>query len=280
MDTDTTSDRTAKRTKVLNQVQKLLAKANDPGCTPQEAETFSNKADRMMAEWAIEEAELDATRDGEVTKIVSRKLIVPPASVYRITWRDGLYAIIRAVECEAFVSTRKNLRRDEEGNLCYTRNNKIAYDTEVTLTIYGTPADVEYLEMLWISLLGFIRHEMDRPEIHEKMVAECGTGIQASGAKLAWRNSFIGACLHRVAYRIRTNREQVAQEAAGNSLVLASRYDRAKEAMAADIGRGGKTNSSTARRSSAAARAEGSAAGDRASLGGTQFRPGPKGLGR
>ena len=280
MDTNTTSDRTAKRTKILAKVQKLLTKANDPGATPEEAESFMAASDRLMAEWAIEEAELDATHDGTSTQIVHRDLLIPEASVYRITLRDGLYGIVRAVECEAVYGTRKGYDRDDDGNVRTTRSGKPRYLHNPYLRVYGTPADVEYLEMLWVGLLGHIRSEMDKPEIHAKMVAECGTGIEASGGKLSWRNSFIGACLSRVAYRIRTNRQQVAQEAAGNSLVLASRFDRAREAMLQDYGKLGQANSSSASRSSAGAAAEGRAAGDRASLGGTSFRSGPKGLGK
>ena len=67
-----TIETTFRRTKedVADKVRKLLAKAEDPATTPEEAESFTAKAQQMMTKYAIDLAMItDATR---ADKVVAR----------------------------------------------------------------------------------------------------------------------------------------------------------------------------------------------------------------
>lgn len=54
------------RAKKIAQIGKLLAKAENPGCTPEEARTFSEAAERMMLRLGIDEAMARAAGGAEV----------------------------------------------------------------------------------------------------------------------------------------------------------------------------------------------------------------------
>lgn len=51
--------------KFEERITALLAKANDPAATPEEAETYSKKAEELMVKWGISDAMLDAKRRGQ-----------------------------------------------------------------------------------------------------------------------------------------------------------------------------------------------------------------------
>jgi hypothetical protein len=50
------------QTDILDRVRKLLAKAEDEGCTPEEAEALTAKAADLMARYGIDRALLGAVR--------------------------------------------------------------------------------------------------------------------------------------------------------------------------------------------------------------------------
>ena len=50
------------QTDLLDRVRKLLAKAEDEGCTPEEAEALTAKAAGLMARYGIDRALLGALR--------------------------------------------------------------------------------------------------------------------------------------------------------------------------------------------------------------------------
>lgn len=56
--------------KILNRVRGLLAKAEDPACTPHEAEAFSAKAEELIAKYAVDLRLLESKEDrGKPTMI-------------------------------------------------------------------------------------------------------------------------------------------------------------------------------------------------------------------
>src|SRR4051794_35012987 len=61
---------------VLDKVRKLLAKAEDPACSPAEAEALTAKATELIAKYGVDQALL-AARDPARDSVVDRMIEVP-----------------------------------------------------------------------------------------------------------------------------------------------------------------------------------------------------------
>lgn len=114
---------------VAEKVRKLLAQAEDPAATPEEAQTFTAKAQQLMTKYAIDLAMItDAER---IDRVVERG------------WRiDGPYAAHK-------VSLVNSVSRANDCRAIYTTLDGGARYIEVV----GFPTDVEWVETLSASLV-------------------------------------------------------------------------------------------------------------------------------
>jgi hypothetical protein len=97
------SPSTRKADHVLATVRKLLAKAEDPAATPQEAETYNAKASDLMADYGIDRALL-AAADPD-TDVVGDRVVVTEAP-YARDKATLLSGIAHEMRCRAVLRTR------------------------------------------------------------------------------------------------------------------------------------------------------------------------------
>jgi hypothetical protein len=167
------------QTDLLDRVRKLLAKAEDEGCTPEEAEALTAKAADLMARYGIDRALLGALHP-ETDKPADRKFR------FDAPWADVkahlLAALATALRCQC-VQTQT-----EQGP---------------RLHVFGYSSDLERAEILFTSLLVQMARALAREFVP-------GTGNSAK----AWRRSWmLGYCAAVVA-RVRAA-EEAAVTAAG-----------------------------------------------------------------
>jgi uncharacterized protein DUF2786 len=113
---------------VADKVRKLLTQAEDPAATPEEAQTFTMKAQQLMSKYSIDQAMvLDTGKTGVIT---ARGWEVPGPYANR---KVGLVsAVARANECRAIYTDLGGGRRHIE--------------------VVGYPTDVDWVETLSGSL--------------------------------------------------------------------------------------------------------------------------------
>lgn len=163
---------------LLDRVRKLLAKAEDEGSTPEEAEALTAKAADLMAKYGIDRALLGALHP-ESDKPADRKFTA------QAPWADVklhlLAALATALRCQC-VQTRK--------------------DDTVVLHVFGYASDLDRAEMLWTSLLVQMARALAKQAVP-------GYGNSAK----AWRRSWmLGYCAAVVA-RVRAAEEAAVKSA-------------------------------------------------------------------
>ena len=118
---------------ILDKVRKLLAKAEDPACTPAEAEAFTAKAAELIAKYGVDAALLAET-DPERDPVGDRVVDVPaPYATEKCTL---LSEVATELRCRAV----RRLRRGSAGK-------------EFSMHLFGHAADLERVEVLFTSLL-------------------------------------------------------------------------------------------------------------------------------
>jgi hypothetical protein len=184
-----TSDR------LLDRVRKLLAKAEDEGVTPEEAQALTAKAAELMAKYGIDRALLAARRpdtDQPDSKLVD---IYNPWGRVRAHLLCGLASALR---CQPIMVT------SEEGTL--------------RVHIFGYASDLERTDVLYTSLLIQMWHGLVAAEV---------PGLAATRA---WRRSWLLGFAAAVIARVRTAEQRAERVAAASqapggtmALVLADR---------------------------------------------------------
>ena len=183
-------------TELLDRVRKLLAKAEDEACTPDEAEALTRKAAELMARYGIDRALLGAARP-ETDRPADRVVTLPnPWAAVKGHLLAGLAAAMR---CQCVLVNRAD--------------GRVAH-------VFGYASDLKRADILFTSLLV----QMARALAQQAVPA-------AGGGARAWRRSWmLGYCAAVVA-RVRAAEEAAvasappAAEAGGGSaaLVLADR---------------------------------------------------------
>lgn len=114
---------------VAEKVRKLLAQAEDPGATPEEAQTFTAKAQQLMTKYAIDLAMItDADR---IDRVVQRGWRIDgPYAAHKVSL---VHAVSRANDCRAIYTTL-------DGGARY-------------IELVGYPTDVDWVETLSASLV-------------------------------------------------------------------------------------------------------------------------------
>ena len=167
------------QTDLLDRVRKLLAKAEDEGCTPAEAEALTAKAADLMARYGIDRALLGALRP-ETDSVGDRVFDLDnPWAAVKAHLLAGLATALR---CQCIL-----LNRREPGSRVH---------------VFGYLSDLERVDILFTSLLV----QMARALAAQQVPAYGG------GAK-AWRRSWMLGYASAVVARVRTAEEAAVASA-------------------------------------------------------------------
>lgn len=229
---------------MLAKVRKLLAKAEDPATTPEEAELYTAKAADLMAAYGIDRALL-ALADPSLD--VVGDLVVPLPRPYAADKADLLGAVALALGCRAVRRTRP-----------------VDGTPELSLHLFGHRSDLQRVEILFTSLLVQALHALARTPVP--------AGEHPAAFRRSWLSGFSLAVGRRLddAERAAADRAHDRFTASGttSALVLADRaahVDRARDEAYPHL------RVAQPRRLSGSGRGHGWAAGQRADLGGTRL---------
>ncbi|MEU0674500.1 DUF2786 domain-containing protein [Streptomyces sp. NPDC006172] len=178
----------------LQRIRALLAKAEDPATTPEEAETYFAKAAELMAKYGIEQAML-ADADPELDRPGDRVIVVDGTYVSDRVYLLGY--IVDALNCHGITIDKGRGR------------------TEIHL--FGYESDLDRVELLFTSLLlqmfNGMRH--GRPAYGEKLITY----------RKSWIAGFILTIYKRLKEIEARARQEAPASASGRSadLVVADR---------------------------------------------------------
>jgi hypothetical protein len=226
---------------ILDKVRKLLAKAEDPGCTPAEAEALTDKAAELIAKYGVDRALLAAAAP-ETDPLGDRVVDIGPP--YALDKAGLLATVAGAMRC-------RSVRRKQPTGHGY------AY----AMHLFGFASDLERVELLFTSLLVQASLALSVAEIPEW------------DSVAAYRRTWLVGFGFAVGERLR-QAEQRAQAGpdVGNgpsvALVLADRSDRVARRVEEAYPR---LRSSAPRRLMGTGLDGGYAAGQRADLGGARL---------
>ncbi|WP_432986775.1 DUF2786 domain-containing protein [Dactylosporangium sp. CA-233914] len=221
---------------MLDKVRKLLAKAEDPACTPAEADALTAKAAALIAKYGIDQALLDARR--ERPAVVGSRLVELNAPYLREK-AYLLHVVAAALRCRSI----RLERRTADG-------------LKVSVHLFGFDSDVAGVELLFASLLV----QAARGLLREPVPG----GQQPAAWRRSWLIGFGSAVAQRLTAAAAREREPAAP---GTALVLADReraVDLAVEAEYPNVRAGRR------RRLSGGGFEAGNEAGQRADLGGVR----------
>lgn len=180
---------------MLEKVRKLLAKAEDPACTREEAEALTAKAAELIGKYGIDQALL-AAADGRRPQTVGNRLVElhPP---YLREKAHLLHVVAGSLRCRSVRlqhRTRDGLR--------------------ISMHLFGFESDVAGVELLFASLLVQAARGV--------LVEPVPPGEQVAAWRRSWLIGFSSAVAHRFAEADRRNRA-AAPDQPGMALVLADR---------------------------------------------------------
>lgn len=219
---------------LLARVRKLLAKAEDPACTPAEAEAFTAKATELIAKYGVDQAllaESDPARDPVGDRVVT---LDPP---YALDKAGVLAAVAVPLRCRVVRRTRDGVR----------------------IHLFGHAADLERVELLFTSLLVQAAHGL------------AAVPVPGGEHPAAYRRSWLAGFAHAIGSRLTEAEKQAAAAEPGAELVLVRRSDLVDQRMAEEYP---KLRPAARRRLAGGGLEQGYAAGRAADLGGRSHLPG------
>jgi hypothetical protein len=219
---------------LLERVRKLLAKAEDPGVTAEEAELYNAKAADLIARHGIDAALLAAT--GRTHDEVGHRVITV----------DNPYARDKA---HLLASVADPLR-------CQTVH--VQGHGRYVVRVYGFTTDLERVELLYTSLLLQATREL----VH---VRPDTWGESTAAYRRSWLTGFASAVatrLHRAERRAAAE-QPAAADGTSTALVLRDRSTHVEQAVAADYPR---LRTMRRRSLTGSGRSDGFASGARADL--------------
>jgi Protein of unknown function (DUF2786) len=167
---------------LLDRVRKLLAKAEDEGCTPAEAEALTGKAAELMARYGIDRARLGALHP-ETDKPASRLFDMDnPWAAVKAHLLSGLATALR---CQCILLSRR-----EPGS---------------RLHVFGYASDIERADILFTSLL---------VQMVRALASQPVPG--AGGEARAWRRSWMLGFCTAVVTRVRAAEDAAVAAASGS----------------------------------------------------------------
>jgi hypothetical protein len=167
---------------LLDRVRKLLAKAEDEGCSPAEAEALTAKAAELMARYGIDRALLGALHP-ETDRPADRHftLVNPWGDVKR----HLLAGLASALRCQCV---------------------QVQTETGTRLHVFGYTSDLERADILFTSLLVQMARALASQPVP-------GTG----GRARAWRRSWMLGYCSAVIARVRAAEEAAVSSASGQA---------------------------------------------------------------
>ncbi|MGX6604425.1 DUF2786 domain-containing protein [Micromonosporaceae bacterium Da 78-11] len=174
---------------LLTRVRKLLAMAEDPACTPGEAEAFTAKATELIAKYGVDQALLAAKQPG--TDPIGDRLvtILPPYA----RDKSGLLASVAApLRCRVVLLTRPGMTRSH---------------------LFGHAADLERVELLFTSLLVQAAHGL------------AATEVPPGEHPAAYRRSWLVGYTQAIQARLWAAERSAADAEPGAELVLVDRTE-------------------------------------------------------
>lgn len=234
---------------VLARVRKILAKAEDPAATPEEAETYTAKAAELVASYGIDRALL--AEHVPESDIVGDRVVVMDAP-YARDKASLLGAVAQALRCQAVHRER------------YVGPGSAS--KQISLHLFGYASDLERVEVLYTSLLLQATTQVMR------------TTAPAFESTAAFRRSWLAGFTAAVAGRLREAERRAATEAEtaapaagpGRSVELVL-LDRTRAAEAAMHSTYPHLTNGRRRTLSGSGGRSGFSAGQRADLGGTRL---------
>jgi len=230
---------------MLEKIRKLLAKAEDPGCTPAEAAALNDKAAELIAKYGVDHALL-AAAEPERDPVGDRVVAVPPP--YALDKIGLLATIAGALRC----------RSVKRGLLDGRRATPAVH-------LFGCASDLERVELLFTSLLVQAAYGM------------AATPVPPRESPAAFRRSWLAGFTYAVGERLRQAEQRATQHAdaaptSGPSvaLVLADRWDRVDQRLS-EVYPG--LRRASPRRLRGSGGRHGYAAGQQVDLGGTRVAP-------
>jgi hypothetical protein len=222
---------------ILSKVRKLLAKAEDPACTPAEAEALTAKATELIAKYGVDRALL-AVRDPASDPVGDR--VIELVAPYALDKAGLLAAVAGPLRC-------RSVRRRQ--------------GTGFALHLFGFASDLERVELLFTSLLVQAAHGL------------AGAPVPPGEHPAAFRRSWLAGFTTAVGGRLRAAESAAATQSATPSvaLVLADRSVRVDRRLAEVYPR---LRTAGARRLAGSGLNQGADAGRRADLGGSVLQPG------
>lgn len=185
--------------RVLEQVRRLLALAEDPAASENEATLAFERAQRLMHRHAIREWMLEESA-GRTARIVERGVVFgrgDPTNRYKAELAD---IVARANRCRTYYSFRT------------ARNHR---STIGSVTFCGVESDVRMAETLWTSME--LRRGMGwRRSLNE--YARRHGGHRPSSAR--WRNGYYVAFQERIEERLAVLNGELDGSTSGRELVL------------------------------------------------------------
>jgi len=172
---------------VLDKVRKLLAKAEDPACSPAEAEAFTAKATELIAKYGVDQALL-ASRDPARDPVADRVIDVP--APYATDKAGLLIGVAIPLRCRTVRLTRAGA---------------------VSVHLFGFASDIERADLLYTSLLVQAAHGL------------AATPVPWGQHAAAFRRSWLAGFTNAVATRLRAAETVAASSVPSMDLVLIDR---------------------------------------------------------
>jgi uncharacterized protein DUF2786 len=226
---------------MLERVRKLLAKAEDPGCTPEEAAALNDKAAELIAKYGVDMALLAAT--SPESDVVGDRVIAIYAP-YALDKAALLGTVAMALRCRSVRTKTMAV-----GGYSYTMH------------LFGFASDLDRTDLLYTSLLVQASYGL------------AAAPVPRQETPAAFRRSWLAGFTQAVGHRLREAERRAADDATGSSgtsmaLVLADRGGRVERRMAEAYPRLGMA---PPRRLAGSGASGGYAAGQQADLGGARL---------
>jgi hypothetical protein len=178
---------------LLARVRKLLAMAEDPACTPAEAEAFTAKATALIAKYGVDQAML-AAADPAIDPVGDRIVVVDPP--YARDKAGLLVAVAAPLRCRVVHLTRQGTVRSH---------------------LFGHVADLDRAELLFTSLLVQAAHGLSASPV------PCGEH------PAAYRRSWLVGYAQAVQGRLWAAEQSATDAAPGAEIVLLDRTEQVEQ---------------------------------------------------
>jgi Protein of unknown function (DUF2786) len=223
---------------MLDKVRKLLAKAEDPGCTPAEAAALNDKAAELIAKYGVDRAMLAASTP-EADPVGDRTISIYPP--YALDKASLLGVVAHALRCRSVRIKQRTTIGNTYG-----------------MHLFGCQSDLERTELLYTSLLVQASYGLAAAE------------VPPFEPLATFRRSWLAGFTQAVGIRLREAERRASAEAETGdgpsvALVLADRGDRVIRRMSEAYPRLG---TAPPRRLMGSGAGHGYAAGQKADLGG------------